>query len=137
MTVQPTFSRTVAGRIHHIEYYVNDLQRTREFWTWLFDILGWKPRESWKDGFDWSDPDTGTYLVFVQVKEEHRDFQNNRQAQGLNHIAISLNPKSTQAALVHDLQQRGATITYDEPDYVCFEDPSHIVVELYLEESEV
>lgn len=122
-----------SGKLHHVEYYVNDLERTREFWTWLFGILGWKPRETWKHGFDWFDPDTRAYLVFVQVKEEHLRFQNNRQAQGLNHIAITINPKHSQATLAQELQQRGATIIYDEPNYLCFEDPSQIVVELYLE----
>lgn len=121
-----------SARVHHLEYYVNDLAQAREFWSWLFVTIGWIPRDTWSEGFDWADPVSGTYIVFVQVKPEHQRFENNRQAQGLNHIALSTDHKDRQT-LVSDLREHGAKIIYDEPDYVCFEDPSGIVVEFYME----
>jgi len=121
-----------SGQIHHVEYYVDDLERTQSFWGWLFGLLGWQLRTTWSNGIDWVYPATGSYLVFARTTEENRNIKNNRRAAGLNHLAFSYSAPIPQSELVLQLIDHGARIVFDEGNYICFEDPNQFAVELYL-----
>lgn len=125
------------GQIHHVEYYVNDLDRSNQFWGWLFEVLGWKFLNHFSNtntgerGSDW-EHESGTYIVFVQVKDSFLSVQNNRQGSGLNHLAFHLEPEISKDELVNQLETRGAKIIYNEDNYLCFEDVNGFAVEFYL-----
>jgi len=41
---------TVTGLIHHLEFWVPDLDRSVVSWGWLLDELGYKPFGDWPGG---------------------------------------------------------------------------------------
>lgn len=117
-----------SGQLHHVD----DLERTVEFWGWLFPLLGWSERSSWPAGADWVHP-AGTYIVFARTDSGVRGQKNDRQATGLNHLAFSAPRELRAAALAENLKDREAR--EDAPgDYLCFEDPNGFAVEIYFDE---
>ena len=38
------------GRLHHIELYVSDLEKSKMFWHWLLSELNYTLFQEWKDG---------------------------------------------------------------------------------------
>jgi len=125
------------GQIHHVEYYVNDLERSNAFWGWLFELMGWSAPSHFSNshtndqGTEWTHPD-GTYIVFVKVKPDHQGYKNNRQAAGLNHISFNYESNVPQSVLAQQLVDRGAQIVYNEENYLCFEDVNGFAIELYF-----
>lgn len=120
------------GQVHHIEYYVNDLARSNQFWNWFMPRLSYKKMSEWSDGISWVH-ETGTYIVFVQVAPNYLSHTNNRQANGLNHIAFMGASEQFLDELESDLHERGVKILKRLPDYLCFEDPNEFAVEVYGE----
>lgn len=55
--------------MHHIEIYVSNLDKTKEFYSWIFSILGFELFQEWKDGFSYKKDEF--YIVFVQTKEKY------------------------------------------------------------------
>src|SRR5258708_28194296 len=45
--------RVVTGTIHHIEFWVPDLDRAVASWGWLLDELGYQPFGDWPGGRSW------------------------------------------------------------------------------------
>ncbi len=118
------------GQLHHIEYYVDDLERSQTFWSWLFPILGYS-LSTWADGVNWTHPN-GTYFCFVRTQPLARGVKNDRQGAGLNHLAFYHASATPQAELARELAAHGARMLWDEPNYLCFEDPNGFAIELYL-----
>jgi catechol 2,3-dioxygenase-like lactoylglutathione lyase family enzyme len=118
------------GQIHHIEYYVLDLKTTREFWGWLLEKLGYTLSQTFGDGFSY-EHSSGTYIVFVQVKDEYKNIQNNRQTNGLNHIAFSGATLKELDELQTQLESKSIKILKRKNDYLCFEDANDFAVEVY------
>jgi catechol 2,3-dioxygenase-like lactoylglutathione lyase family enzyme len=125
------------SRISHVEIYVADLPRSREFWSWLFARMGgWQPYQEFQDGFSFRHDD-GSYLVFVQTPPAHLAAGYHRQRTGLNHIAFTAPDRAAVDDLKHHLRKSGYTVLYPErhPDPVSdsyavyFEDPDRIKVE--------
>jgi len=123
--------------LHHVELYVSDLERSRGFWGWLLEELGWERYQSWEDGESWRLGDT--YLVLVRVAPEHAAPPYHRRRVGLNHLAFHAPSRAEVDRLTEDLRQRGTTILYEDrhpfaggPDHyaVFFEDPDRIKVEV-------
>lgn len=119
------------GQVHHIEYYVNDLNKSNEFWSWFLTELGYHKAAEFSGGVSWAHRN-GTYLVFVQVAREHRSHKNNRQGNGLNHIAFMGKSREQVIDLKNALRERGITITFEDESQICFEDPNDFAVELYV-----
>lgn len=67
-------------------------------WTYGHDfkILKSVPEYSWRH-------ETGTYICFVQLPDERKSIQNNRQGNGLNHIAFMGKDRTHLASLVEEL----------------------------------
>lgn len=125
------------GIVHHIELYVSNLEKSKEFWTWLLSELGYEPFQKWDKGFSWKLGDT--YIVFVQVEERYNDISYHRCRVGLNHLAFHLDTKEEVNQITEKLISKNVQILYKDrhpfaggPDYyaVFFEDPDRIKVEL-------
>ena len=58
------------GQVHHIEYYVNNLESAQSFWGAFLSELNYKLVAEFGDGMSWGHPN-GTYLVFVQVRSQY------------------------------------------------------------------
>lgn len=118
------------GQVHHIEYYVNDLRRSNEFWSWFMPIMGYSKSNEWDQGVSWSHKN-GTYLVFVQVEDQYLAAKNTRHGNGLNHIAFMGGSMSDLDHLEGDLLKRGVKIVKRDGEYLCFEDPNYFAIEVY------
>ena len=119
------------GQLHHVEYYVNDLEKTKQFWGWFLPKLDYTEFQQWPKGISYAHNKTKTYLVFVEVLPEYQAHLNNRQAMGLNHIAFQGGSKEELKTLIDDLKKRNIKILTQKEDEICFEDPNGFAVEIY------
>lgn len=125
------------GALHHVEIYVNNLAVSKAFWGWLLEELGYTVYQEWKQGISYMLEDT--YLVFVQVEDQHLDTPYHRCKAGLNHLAFHGGSKEFVDVITLKLKERNTTILYEDrhpyasgPDYyaVYFEDPDRMKVEI-------
>ncbi len=119
------------GQLHHIEYYVKDLASSNKFWDWLMPFMGYVEYQKWDGGISWRHK-SGTYIVFVQVEPQAMEIKNNRQGNGLNHIAFQGKDINHFNELQAGLKERSIKITILKDDYICFEDPNDFAIEVYL-----
>ena len=120
------------GQVHHIEYYVNDLSKSNLFWDWFMPTLGYKKVSEWDQGVSWEHPNK-TYICFVQVLDNYLSHINNRQAQGLNHIAFKGGDLDFLNKMESSLKSKGIPILKRDGNYLCFEDPNQFAVEVYAD----
>lgn len=129
--------KIMTGILHHIELYVSDLKKTKEFWGWLLEELGYKPYQEWKSGQSWKIENT--YIVFVQAEERFLDVPYHRSRVGLNHLAFHASSREHVDSLTEKLKSRGVNMLYKDKhpfaggeNYYAafFEDPDRIKVEL-------
>jgi catechol 2,3-dioxygenase-like lactoylglutathione lyase family enzyme len=124
----------MSGLLHHIEFYVSDLKKTREFWGWFLEKLGYELYQEWEQGISWKKG--STYLVFVQTKEKYLHLPYHRCGTGLNHLAFYAYSRQQVDEITEKMKTKGATILYsdkypsDSYYAVFFEDPDRIKVEL-------
>ncbi len=125
------------GVIHHIEIYVHDLKRSKAFWTWLLEALGYKIYQQWSEGISYILNDS--YLCFVQTEEAYLAPEYHRKRTGLNHLAFHLDSRQQVDQFTEMLREKDIKILYEEKhpyaggkNYyaVFFEDPDRIKVEL-------
>lgn len=128
------------GTLHHIETYVKDLSKTKEFWGWLLVELGYKEYQNWEKGISYMLDDT--YIVFVQVEDRFLDIPYHRCAAGLNHLAFHGGSEEFVDEITIKLREKAVKILYEDrhpyaggPDYyaVFFEDPDRMKVEIVSE----
>lgn len=129
-----------AGMLHHVEINVSNLQRSSEFWGWLFGFLGYEPYQNWAEGRSWRKSDI--YLVLVQTESEYLRVGYHRRRTGLNHVAFHAGSRKQVDELTELLRERGIHILYEDrhphaggPEHyaVFFEDPDRIKVEVVAE----
>lgn len=125
------------GEIHHIEIYVNNINQTKDFWTWLLNELGYSNYQEWPLGFSFIL--NQTYIVFVQVEDNYLSHTYHRKQAGLNHIAFDGGNKDFVDEITKKLKVKNIPILYLDkhpyaggPDYyaVFFEDPNRIKIEI-------
>ncbi|WP_304271843.1 VOC family protein [Pseudoglutamicibacter cumminsii] len=125
--------------MHHIEIYVSDIARSREFYSWLLEGLGFFLYQEWEEGFSYKKEKT--YLVFVQARNKYVVNGYNRCNIGLNHLAFSCTDPEEIDLLREKLLSKGVTLLYDdeyphagggESYAVYFEDPDRIKLEVAL-----
>lgn len=129
--------------LHHIEIYVSDLHKTHDFWSWVFDALGWIPYQTFDGGFSYRFEQS--YIVFVQTADKHLDAGYNRCRIGLNHLAFTAPDRAHVDSFATKLKERGVDLLYANrhPDpqsdayTVYFEDPDRIKVEYTFKEISV
>ena len=133
----------LTGTLHHVEIYVSDLQKSKEFWGWFLGLLGYKKFQEWEEGISYRlGP---TYLCFVQTTDKHLPRGYNRCSTGLNHLAFH-GASTDQVDWLRGLvKEKGMTILYDDkypyasgPGYYAlyFEDPDRIKVEVVAPDDE-
>lgn len=135
------------GALHHVELYVADLARSREFWSWLLEGLGYARFQEWRDpatqapaGASWR---LGlTYVVLVQTAARFLDASQppyHRCRPGLNHLAFHVESPAAVDRWTAALRDRGVPILYADRHphaggpgtyAVYFEDPDRIKLEL-------
>jgi catechol 2,3-dioxygenase-like lactoylglutathione lyase family enzyme len=124
--------------LHHIEIYVSDLQRSRQFYNWFFAWLGYELSSDWNEGFSYRF-DNSYYLVFVQTEPQHLHHIYHRKQTGLNHLAFAAASREKVDELTQLLIAKGIPILYaDKHPFaggkhyyaVFFEDPDRIKLEV-------
>ncbi|WP_096187801.1 VOC family protein [Evansella halocellulosilytica] len=125
------------GGLHHIEFYVSDLERSLDFWGWFLSELDYKIFQEWEEGRSWKKENM--YIVLVQADERFLDIPYHRRRVGLNHLAFHAQSRKHVDEMTESLKKRGVTILYtDQHPYaggtehyaVYFEDPDRMKVEL-------
>lgn len=125
--------------MHHIELYVSNIKKTKEFYSWLLERLGYELFQCWEQGFSYKKDEF--YIVFVQVKEKYINNGYNRCNIGLNHMAFFCKEKSEIENIRELLILKGVKLLYDEKypyaggnkHYaIYFEDPDRIKLEIVL-----
>lgn len=81
------------GSIHHLEIYVSDINKSKNFYSWLLGLLGYSLYQEWREGFSFKL--NGTYIVFVQVDESFKQYGYHRKRIGLNHLAFTVEDRVT------------------------------------------
>lgn len=130
-------NRNNLGKLHHVEIYVDDLQKTKEFWSWLLTELGYHEFQKWAAGFSFKLDET--YIVFVQTEERFQEIKYHRCHSGLNHLAFHGCSRKFVDEFTQKLRVRNIHILYEDrhpfaggKDYyaVYFEDPNRIKIEV-------
>jgi len=123
--------------LHHIELYVSDLERSRQFYDWLLKQLGWLDFQDWELGHSWIKNDT--YLCIVQTEEDFLTPTFHRKRVGLNHLAFHVDSRDEILAIQAELVKRQVPQLYEDRfphaggnDYFAlfFEDPDRLKLEL-------
>lgn len=125
------------GKIHHVEIYCSQLEKSSSFWAWFLSELGYKLYQKWQSGISFKlGP---SYIVFVQAEDKYLKNDFHRCRPGLNHLAFHTSSPRQVDELTSKLKARGTTILYaDKHPYaggsdsygVFFEDPERIKVEV-------
>ncbi len=123
------------GALHHLEFYVTDLERSAEFWAWLLARFGYEPFQEWDEGISFRT--SGVSLVFVVAPPRAAELD--RRSAGLNHVAFGMGSPHEVDALRDELAAAGVRLLYDDryphaggDDHyaVFFEDPDGLKVEV-------
>ncbi|EJN95050.1 VOC family protein [Streptococcus ratti] len=126
--------------LHHIEIYVSNLAKSREFYNFLLPKLGYHLYQEWNQGFSYQKAEQ--YLVFVQVEDKYAEQSYHRCRVGLNHLAFHGGTREEVTLLKNDLQACGISMLYEdrypyaggESHFACyFEDPDRIKIEVIAE----
>lgn len=126
--------------LHHIEIYVSDLHRSRQFYDWFFAWLGYDLFQEWDLGFSYRFAQS-YYLVFVQTEDLYLSHAYHRKQTGLNHLAFAVDSREKVDELASLLAVKGIPILYankhpfagGEHYYaVFFEDPDRIKLEVTI-----
>lgn len=129
--------------LHHIEVYVSDLDKSREFYAYLLPKPGYRLFQDWEEGFSFKDEDSS--LVFVQTREKYLKGGYNRCNIGLNHIVFVVSCVEEIEEIRSELIRRGTSILYEdrypyaggEGHYALyFEDPDRIKLEVVAQEKQ-
>ncbi len=123
--------KKMKGELHHLEFYVKDLAISNLFWDWFMPFMNYKIFQKWEGGVSWIH-ETGTYLCFVQLNDEGKAIPNDRQGNGLNHLAFYGSDSSHFAELQENLRKQKIKILILKDDYICFEDSNQFAIEVYL-----
>ena len=127
------------GKLHHVEIYVSNLNRSAEFWGWFLGKLGYEIYSEWNSGISFILEDT--YICFVQTEQKYLKEHYHRCRTGLNHLAFHADSRDQVDELTIELRSKGIKILYEEKhpyaggnDYyaVFFEDPDRIKVEFVV-----
>ncbi|QHZ47542.1 hypothetical protein M654_015195 [Bacillus sp. NSP9.1] len=123
--------------IHHIELYVSNLDRSKRFWGWFLQELGYEAYQRWEGGISWKKE--RAYIVLVQAEERFIEAGYHRRRVGLNHLAFQADSKAQVDDMTEQLMERGYRLLYEDRHpfaggdghYALYaEDPDRIKVEL-------
>jgi catechol 2,3-dioxygenase-like lactoylglutathione lyase family enzyme len=73
------------GTIHHIEFWVPDLDRAVASWGWLLEELGYIQFGDWPGGRSWR---AGNTYIVLEQSPDRTASRHDRCRPGLNHLAF-------------------------------------------------
>src|SRR5260370_14795109 len=77
--------RVVTGTIHHIEFWVPDLDRAVASWGWLLDELGYQPFGDWPGSRSWR---AGSSYIVLEQSPDRTASRHDLRRPALNHLAF-------------------------------------------------
>ncbi|MGW9552808.1 reverse transcriptase-like protein [Citricoccus zhacaiensis] len=98
-----------AGRLHHVEIWVEDLEAARSSLGWLFQELGYAVSGEWSEGASYQG--AGEYLV-LESGPHVSVGGHDRLRPGLNHVAFHAGSRAEVDALTEAAQSRGFTLMF-------------------------
>lgn len=98
-----------AGRLHHLEIWVPDLERATRTLGWLFESLGYVCAEQWPGGASWRG--AGEYLV-LEAGPDVLGAEHERRRPGLNHLAFRAGTRENVQALTRASLEVGFTLMF-------------------------
>jgi catechol 2,3-dioxygenase-like lactoylglutathione lyase family enzyme len=127
------------AKITHIQINVSDFEKSKEFYSELFGVLGWIKFMEEEDIISWTDGEFSFWIVETEQKFKEKKFH--RKNTGLNHIAFKVNSKQKVNEFFEKfLLNKKEMVLYsgakEYPEYgkgyyaVYFEDPDRIKLEV-------
>jgi catechol 2,3-dioxygenase-like lactoylglutathione lyase family enzyme len=126
------------GKLNHVEIYVSDLNKSKDFWNWLLtEKFAYSIHQNWECGVSFKLEDT--YLVFVQTEPAYLETNYHRKNTGLNHIAFHCISQQFVDELTLEIEAKNIPLLYKEKHpraggldsyAVFFEDPDRIKIEV-------
>jgi probable phosphoglycerate mutase len=100
-----------AGRLHHLEVWVRDLDAARQSLGWLLERLGFTEKDSWAHGVSYAGE--GFYLV-LEAGPDVAAAPHERRRPGLNHLAFNAGTRSEVDLLARRAASHGWTLLFPE-----------------------
>lgn len=97
------------GMLHHVEIWVRDLESARSSMGWLFERLGFVPKDDWDNGASWAG--SGTYLVLEAGPDVLPD-PHERRRQGVNHLAFNAGTRAEVDLLARRAASHGWSLMF-------------------------
>ncbi|WP_442854345.1 reverse transcriptase-like protein [Arthrobacter sp. Soil782] len=101
--------RIASGTLHHVEIWIQDLNAARSSMGWLFERLGFLPKDSWENGASWAG--NGTYLV-LEAGPGVLSGPHERRRQGVNHLAFNAGTRAQVDLLARRAASHGWTLLF-------------------------
>jgi ribonuclease HI/catechol 2,3-dioxygenase-like lactoylglutathione lyase family enzyme len=103
--------RTATGTLHHVEIWVQDLEAARSSMGWLFERLGFLPKDTWNNGASWAG--NGVYLV-LEAGPDVLPGSHERRRQGVNHLAFNAGTRAEVDLLARRAASHGWSLMYGD-----------------------
>src|SRR5699024_3476720 len=78
-------TKSLTGAVHHIEFWVPDIDRANAEWGWLLGKLGYQQFQEWPGGRSWR---LGSTYLVVEQSPDMTSGAHERTRAGLNHLAF-------------------------------------------------
>jgi probable phosphoglycerate mutase len=101
--------RVPTGTLHHVEIWVQDLEAARSSMGWLFERLGFLPKDTWRTGASWAG--NGTYLV-LETGSDVLPGPHERRRPGVNHLAFNAGTRAEVDLLARRAGSHGWTLLF-------------------------
>ena len=103
--------RSATGTLHHVEIWVQDLDDACSSLGWLFERLGFLPKDTWENGASWEG--NGTYLV-LEAGPDVLPGPHERRRQGVNHLAFHAGTRAQVDLLTRRAASHGWTLLFGD-----------------------
>lgn len=104
-------SQAPAGAIHHVEFWVPNLDRAIVSWGWLLTSLGYRMFQDWPGGRSWQ---AGSAYIVVEQSPARTASRHDRCRPGLNHLAFHVPSRQQVDELTAESQLHGWQLMFAE-----------------------
>jgi alkylated DNA nucleotide flippase Atl1/catechol 2,3-dioxygenase-like lactoylglutathione lyase family enzyme len=105
------YERGVAGSVHHVEVWVEDLAAARREWGWLLGWLGYRLGDDWGTGLAW---EHGAFYLVVEAGPDVVPGRHERRRAGVNHLAFHAGSRESVDALVAQASGHGWRLLFED-----------------------
>ena len=99
------------GALHHVEFWVPDLDRAVAAFGWLLERLGYSEYQNWDAGRSWR---LGVAYLVVEQSPAMTGDQHDRCRPGLNHLAFHVQDAPTVEALATESAEHGWRLMFPD-----------------------